>query len=153
MRADTTRSYSLTYPWEANLGVEYRPRSELQTRVYLETHFARWSRLRAEPVDTSLPKLKDVWEIRGGVEHIFFNQIPVRFGFLYQPSPFGHDMAISSFTFGTGFETKGMRIDLGGEMGNREYRQEDIFPDGSESRMDRVKESLLKFMVTVSYQI
>ena len=153
LRADTTRSYSLTYPWEANLGVEFRPRSELQTRVYLETHFARWSRLRAEPVDTSLPKLKDVWEIRGGVEHIFFNQIPVRFGFLYQPSPFGHDMAISSFTFGTGFETKGMRIDLGGEMGNREYRQEDIFPDGSESRMDRVKESLLKFMVTVSYQI
>ncbi len=151
--ADTTLSYSLTCPWGVNFGVEYRPRSKLQTRVYLETEFVRWSKLRAEPKDTSLPKLKDVWEIRGGVEHIFFSGIPARFGFLYQPSPFGRDMAVSSFTFGTGFETKGIKIDLGGEIGNREYRQEDLFPDGSELRKDRVKESLLKLIATVSYKI
>jgi len=151
--ADTTFSYSFTYPWGVNFGVEYRPRSKLQTRVYLETEFIRWSKLRAEPKDTSLLKLWDVWEIRGGVEHIFFNQIPARFGFLYQPSPFGRDMAVSSFTFGTGFETKGIKIDLGGEIGNREYRQEDLFPDGSELRKDRVKESLLKLIATVSYKI
>ncbi len=151
--ADTTLSYSLTYPWGVNFGIEYRPRSKLQTRVYLETEFIRWSKLRAEPKDTSLLKLRDVWEIKGGVEHIFFNQIPARFGFLYQPSPFGRDMAISSFTFGTGFETKGIKIDLGGEIGNREYRQDDLFPDSLPPRKDRVKESLLKLIATVSYKI
>ncbi len=153
LRADTTLSYNLTYPWEVHLGVEYRPRSKLQTRVYLETQFGRWSKLRAEPPDTSLLKLRDVWEIRGGVEHIFFNGIPARFGFLYQPSPYGQDMARSVFTFGTGFESKGMKIDLGGEIGNREYRQADLFPESSPPRKDRVKESLLKLMLTASYQI
>ncbi len=151
--ADTTVSYKLTYPWELSLGMEYRPRSKLQTRVYLETHFSRWSKLHTAPSDTSLSKLKDVLEIRGGIEHIFFNGIPARFGFLYQPSPFGSDMARSTFTFGTGFETQGMKIDLGGEVGNREYRQEEIFPENQNPRMDRVKESLFRIMLTVSYHI
>jgi len=153
LSADTTLGYELTYPWEVSLGVEYRPRSKLQTRVYLETQFGRWSKLHCEPSDTSLPKLRDVWEVRGGVEHIFFNGIPARFGFLYQPSPFGQGMARSVFTFGTGFESKGMKIDLGGEIGNREYRQADLFPESSPPRKDRVKESVLKLMLTASYQI
>lgn len=150
--ADTTLSYKLTYPWEVNFGVEYRPRSILQTRIYLETAFTRWSKLRTSLPDTSLPKLRDVWEIKGGVEHIFFNQIRARFGFLYQPSPFGQGMARSAFTFGTGFKSKGMDIDFGGEVGNREYRQEDLFPESVPPRKDRIKESLIKFIVTISYQ-
>ncbi len=153
---DSSVKLERTYPHTVALGVEFRPRNELTTRLNFDIEFTQWSKF--EDTADEAVDFEDVWQFSGGVEHYFFIGAPFRFGFRYQPSY--HDQAITTtaVSFGTGFTYQGFQIDLGGEIGTRSWRQEDLFPESyyggvERSGKDRVEESQLRAMVSVGYRI
>ncbi|MCK4597338.1 hypothetical protein KAU04_04830, partial [bacterium] len=118
--------------------------------------FTQWSKFEdkiCQAVD-----FDDVWQFAAGVEHKFFVGVPFRFGFRYQPSYQDKEIITTAVSFGTGFSYQGFQIDFGGEVGTSTWRQEDLFPEGyyggvERADKDRVKESLLRAMVSIGYQI
>jgi hypothetical protein len=153
---DSSRDLELTYPHSVVLGVEFRPRNDLTTRLNFDVEYTPWSTFEDKADETI--EYDDIWQFAGGVEHYFFVGAPFRFGFRYQPSYQDKKITTTAVSFGTGFTYEGFQIDLGGEIGTRSWRQEDLFPEsyhgGTErSGKDRVKESLLRAMVSVGYRI
>ncbi len=153
---DSSTKLELTYPQNVAMGVEFRPRNDLTTRLNFDIEFTQWSKF--EDASDETLEFDDVWEFSGGVEHQFFVGVPFRFGFRYQPSYHDEDITTAAVSFGTGFNYQGFQIDFGGEIGTRTWRQEDLFPESyhggvERSDKDRVEESHLRAMVSVGYRI
>jgi hypothetical protein len=153
---DSSAKLELTYPQGVAMGVEFRPRNDLTTRLNFDVQFTQWSKFKDAAAESL--RFDDVWEFSGGVEHQFFVGVPFRFGFRYQPSYHDEDITTTAVSFGTGFEYQGFQIDFGGEIGTRTWRQEDLFPESyfggvERSEKDRVEESHFRAMVSVGYRI
>lgn len=99
--ADTTSGSFLDYPWCARAGVALRPRNALRTVFTLEIEYRPWSELRDGTLDGAQPILHDAADVRLGVEHVFYNGMPLRFGFRHLASYADRDAAITAFTAGT----------------------------------------------------
>lgn len=144
----------ITYPQEVKIGAVYRPRAGMRTNVQLDIGWTEWSEYENSLL--AMPGLTDVWDGRAGIEHIFYNGVPVRFGFRWAPSPVNDEIATTAFTFGGGFHYASVRTDIAFEVANRQYRFDDLFDDslfGGNSRIqkDRVEESSSSMFVTVTY--
>jgi long-subunit fatty acid transport protein len=147
-------SLEIEYPRELGLGIAYRPRAKVRTTIRAEASWTDWSDFR-HGLWSGL-ELDDVWSVRVGLEHVFYNGMPVRFGFHYQPSPQNEQVATTAFTFGGGLDLGPLRADLGFEFSNRDYRFDDLFDDAmfggnTRTRKDLVDESALTVYGTVSY--
>ena len=148
----TTR---IEYPAEFAIGVAYRPRAKVRTTIRLEASWVEWSKFEHELFGDL--GLDDVWDARLGIEHVFFNGFPARFGFVYRPSPIDREIASTAFTFGSGIDAGPLRADVGFEIGSRQYRFEDLFADsmfGGRDRVqtDRVEEASTLAYLTLSYR-
>jgi hypothetical protein len=147
-------SLEIEYPAELGIGLAYRPRAKVRTTVRLDAGWTEWSDFR-HGLWSGL-ELDDVWSVRVGLEHVFYNGMPVRFGFHYQPSPQDEEVATTAFTFGGGLDLGPLRADLGFEFSNRNYRFDDLFDDAmfggnTRTRKDLVDESAVTVYGTVSY--
>jgi len=153
---DSSTKLELTYPQAVAMGVEFRPRNDLTTRLNFDIEFTQWSKF--EDASDETLEFDDVWEFSGGVEHQFFIGVPFRFGFRYQPSYHDEEITTTAVSFGTGFATQGFQIDFGGEIGTRTWRQMDLFPESTfggveRTEKDRVEESHLRAMISVGYRL
>lgn len=149
IRSDIT----LECPPVYSFGLSFRPRNELPTVIEGNVVFVGWS----EVEDAANPgvSLDDVYEWHIGVEHVFYNSRPLRFGFLLRPSPSDKETSESAVTAGTGLRFGGLDIDIAAKVGWREYRAADLFSDdifGAEARQstDLVKETVIGGSVSVS---
>jgi hypothetical protein len=145
----------VTYPAELAFGVVYRPRAKVRTTIRLETTWTEWSAFRHDLYGNQ--GFDDVWDARFGIEHVFYNGFPARFGFSYRPSPIDRQIATSAFTFGSGLDVGPLRADVAFELASREYRFDDLFADslfGGRDRVqtDRVDESSTLAYLTLSYR-
>jgi len=146
----------LTYPQEVKVGALYRPRARMATTVRLDANWTEWSAYRNSLIES--PGLNDVWDVRGGIEHVFYNGMPVRFGFRWAPSPVRDEVATTAFTFGAGFRVGPLRADLAFEVSNREYRYEDLFDDAvfggtTRRQKDLVQEDSSSLFGTLTYDL
>jgi len=107
------------YPDAIAVGLEYHPRNELMTTVSFDVVYTRWSEFESD-LDEDVD-FEDTVEYRAGVEHQFFDTTQARFGFAYQPAYFDEHTTRTVFTFGLGLDVLGVRVDVGGQMGVREY--------------------------------
>ncbi len=99
---DTTRNSFLDYPWCVRAGLAFRPRNELPTVFTVEVEYRPWSDLRDGTLgDDATPILHDAADVRLGVEHTFYNGMPLRFGFRHLSSYADRDAAVTAFTAGT----------------------------------------------------
>ncbi|NNE44421.1 MAG: hypothetical protein HKN12_09440 [Gemmatimonadetes bacterium] len=151
-----TGTAEITYPAEFAVGVAYRPQAHVRTTVRVDATWTEWSQF-AHDLWADLA-LENVWDVRFGIEHTFYNGYPVRFGFLYRPSPQNNEVATTSFTFGGGLDVGPLRADLGFEIGNRDYRFQDLFDDSmfggtTRTSTDLVDESTLTAYGSVSYAL
>ena len=124
--------------------------------VRAEAAWVEWSDFRSDFAPGST--FDDLWDVRFGVEHVFYSDIPMRFGFSYTPAPRDDKVAATAFTFGAGFPVGAIRTDVAFEFGNRKYRYDDLFPDsafGGDDRTttDRVEEAQASMFVTLGYTI
>lgn len=156
LAVETTGSGDLRYPLELGFGLAYHPRAKVRTTLRVEAVWTEWSQFRDE-VWTDLG-LEDTWDFRVGLEHVFYNGFPARFGIHYRPSPRDNEVATTTFTFGGGLDVGALHADLGFEVASRDYRYPDLFDDAlfggtTHARKDRVDESSVTVYGTLSYAV
>jgi hypothetical protein len=99
---------TIKYPGRVRLGLAYHPRQEPRTVFTADLIFTEWSDLCDSSLDDPLsdnvegPHLQDVLDARVGVEHMFYNGVPVRFGFRHLDSYADGEASASVFTAGIG---------------------------------------------------
>jgi hypothetical protein len=138
--ASSKGDFDYKYPGTLTVGVEYRPRNLLMTRVDLDVEYANWSSFEDDTAGSD-PKLDDTVTYRVGVEHEFFDKTMARFGFSYEPSYVDNTSTTAAFSIGLGLDVVGVRVDLAGQVGLREYEIED----------GRVRETTTVAVATVTH--
>jgi hypothetical protein len=125
----STEDFMYEYPQSFAIGLEYHPRNQLRTSVCFDVEYTKWSDFEIgkgafieglyEVVGR--PDLDDTLVYRVGVEHSFFDNTLARFGFLYEPSYVDERNTRAAFSAGLGLDILGVRVDLAGQVGVREY--------------------------------
>ena len=109
-------------PAKLKLGFTYKPQNVFRTTMNVDIEKINWSN-----VDSNYD---DIFTYSLGIEHNLANKIPLRFGFRYESDPVNTEIALPSFTAGTGFPiTENLIFDVSAEFANREFQQEDQFAD------------------------
>ena len=134
----TNADLTYEYPHSFALGFEYRPRNEFRTSVNFDVEYTLWSDFKDDLLDEG-PELDDTMIYRVGVEHSFFDKSLARFGFLYEPSYIDERNTRAAISLGLGLDVLGVRLDIAGQVGVREYDVEDT----------RIRETTTLAMATV----
>jgi len=143
--ADTSAVESgqtLDYPLRFAAGMEYRFENILAAKINLDFVYDFWSQFK----DNLNPatRFQDTYSFRVGVEHLFFDKVPLRAGFLYSTLRQSASFSRAVLTIGSGFTVRRVQVDLGAGVSNMTYYQPDMFPDSmyglnDRSDSDRVK--------------
>lgn len=189
---DTTTIFKAAYPHQVGFGIAFRPRNQLRTTVSFDLIFEAWSDFYIDygdieisdstaafdPTQIAAPDSSmafqwlpvpgpgttghDIYTLHVGVEHIFRNEIPFRFGFSLSPHPADSGIRKAAFSAGTGWRVGAVDFSFGIEASMTSYRMDDIFPDtlysdlvvGLEDRTDkdRVKDFAVLGMLTARFR-
>jgi hypothetical protein len=148
-------SGELALPMRFQVGVAYRPRNSLETTFVMDAVFQPWSRVR----DELRPEveLENVWETRFGVEHVFYNDLPARFGFRYASSYTAEEADRATLTLGMGYRADRFRIEAAGEVGKRISRQQPLWPREEQGPAvglgrDRVEDTSVQLTLGADYR-
>jgi hypothetical protein len=157
-------SETIKYPLKANVGLEYRARQELQARLNIDLGYEFWSNASYETeIGGNVPvsqEFSDVLKIKVGIEHIFYNRIPLRVGAQYRTAYLSTGNTQTLLAAGTGFFNEVWRVDVSGGFGRITYRWEDLFDDARyvndpnfQSRTDRdsVDESTFLLLISLKF--
>ena len=153
---DTGGGFELTYPASYKVGATFRPRNELLTVIEANVTFTEWSNAASEALDGL--NLDDTYRWNIGVEHVFYNGRPLRFGFAYAQSPVDKETGEAAVTIGSGIDVAGFDVQFSGRVGWREYRHFDLFDDqvfctGSREFTDMVEETSFSGLITISRRL
>jgi long-subunit fatty acid transport protein len=127
---DNTLTWSdaeTVYPVSFGVGIRIRPRNDLIGLFEIGMKYTAWSDYKSDFYGDF--ELEDVYTWHAGVEHVFYNGLPARFGLLYSPSPKEKGVSEAAFTFGTGYKAYGWNVDFSGNLGWNKYRYPDVFDD------------------------
>jgi long-subunit fatty acid transport protein len=152
-KTDEDGTFKVKYPASYALGVTFRPRNELLTVIEADVRYTEWSDADNQALESL--SLDDIYEWHIGVEHVFYNQQALRFGFTYKGSPVDDKISDAAFTVGSGFAAYGFAIEASARVGWREYRHSDLFDDSlfcAESRdfADLVEETSFSGMISIT---
>ena len=86
----------------------------------VDVEYTRWSDFEDKLAGD--PDLDDTIVYRVGVEHGFYDNTQARFGFVYEPSYTNNKTTRTGFCVGVGLDVLGARVDLGGQLGLRDYQ-------------------------------
>ncbi len=141
-------SETLDYPLTVGAGIEYKFENVLAAKINVDFNYRFWSAFKVNGVTPNT--FNDTYQVKLGVEHLFFDNVPLRAGFLYETLPQSASFTRSVLTVGSGFETRGVRINIAGGVSNFEYYQDDLFPEelyGLENRSDPDRIRVTNFYV------
>ncbi len=149
---DGEGSFTMKYPASYNFGVTYRPRNQLATVIEGNVRYVKWG--DAENQALGGIAFGDIYEWSIGVEHVFYNGQPLRFGFTFKPSPTDDETSESAITVGSGMRVAGFGIDFAVRMGWRQYREFSLFDDTTfcarqREFSDRVEDTLIGATISV----
>lgn len=151
---DSTASGDLDLPLRVQGGVVYHPRSTFQTTFAADIVYMPWAHI----TDTVLPSqdYEDSWQVRFGLEHIFYNKLPGRIGFTYGNSYALSEADIAVFTFGFGYLSGPLKLDLSGEVFKRNSYQAPFRPHASEGPYigtgdDAVQDTMVRVSIGADY--
>ncbi|HGY54298.1 MAG TPA: hypothetical protein ENK44_01225 [Caldithrix abyssi] len=146
---------TLSYPMRLGLGLDYRFTNILSGRLSFDFVYDFWSQFK----DDLRPGLEfnDTYSLRTGVEHLFFDEIPLRFGFRYNSMRESRNFSESLITFGTSFRFLGVTVDLSAGISSQVYYQYDLFDDSiyglfsRGSELDKVTLSTIYGRLSIQY--
>ncbi len=151
------------HPLRINAGFEYRAQQILQARLNIDFAYEFWSDVNYQSnVPTAIVvqpgrELTDVYKVRIGIEHIFYNQIPFRVGIQYRNSYLYKGQTQTLFSLGTGFFGDRWKVDVAGAVTKSTYKWPDLFDDRlfggdrSNSPTDDVEELTFLGRITLQY--
>jgi len=92
------------YPEIYRGGFTFYPRTDPKTVFTMEMEYIPWQKFEdSRWADTGdKPNLEHTVDVRIGLQHTFYNGVPLRFGFRHFPSYFDRDASSTNFTAGTG---------------------------------------------------
>ncbi len=133
---------TLDYPLRFAAGLEYRFENILAAKINLDFVYDLWSQFKDNLKANT--RFQDTYSFRVGVEHLFFDKVPLRAGFLYSTLRQSASFSRAVLTIGSGFTVRQVQINFGGGVSNMDYYQADMFPDSmwglnDRSDSDRVK--------------
>jgi hypothetical protein len=155
----------IQYPLRLNGGFEYRAQQILQARLELDAGYEFWSNTEyTSDIGGIVPtteELSDVFYLKAGVEHIFYNKIPFRVGMQYRNAYQARGTTQTLLSAGTGFFGTGWQLDVAGALSRLSYRWPDLFDDAQilgitipvRSDMDTVDETTFWGMVTLKVSL
>lgn len=148
---------TIEYPARWTLGFEYRGRQELQSRLNVDFSYEWWNSRSYSIAGADVETLyEDVIVIKPAVEHIFYNQIPLRVGLQYRTSFQNRTFTRTLVSGGTGFMGEGWQVDVAGAFTKQSYPFPDLFDDAlfggdrSRSEIDTVEEKYFFAMITLT---
>lgn len=118
------------YPNIFRGGVTFRPRTDPKTVFTMDLEYIPWH----EMADSRYPgydnprNLEDTKDVRIGLEHTFYNGMPLRFGFRHVNSYLDRDASASLFTAGIGVPYGSGVFSASLELGKVTSVQDHIFP-------------------------
>ncbi len=117
---------------------------------------------KASPETVSFPAFSDVFYVKTGIEHIFFNRIPFGLGVQYRNANTSRSTTQTLLAIGTGFFDRQWRIDVAGALSKINYRWVDLFDDKlfvndpnfiSRTALDTVDETYFFVQLSFKYLI
>jgi len=92
------------YPNVYRVGLTFRPRTDPRTVFTIEGEYKPWSEMTdsLNPMTNEGEELQDIGDVRIGVQHTFYNGMPLRFGFRYYESYADEEANASVFSAGVG---------------------------------------------------
>lgn len=129
-RSSTSGEQKVDYPGTLRFGVAYRPRNELRTVFAAEMARRFWESVEDSNTTNVLgqpAKLRDTWELAFGLEHVFYNGMPLRLGFRYLENYADGESERSIFSVGVGYAVAGTQLDVTGLYHRQTSRQGFLF--------------------------
>jgi hypothetical protein len=121
------------YPNAYRAGLTFKPQTDPRTTFSLEVEYKPWSEMldsqnRSEAVGYNNPiDLADVTDVRVGLEHMFYNGMPLRFGFRFIDAYADKEASTSVFSAGVGMPFGGGMISASLELSKLTNIQEHVF--------------------------
>ncbi len=152
----------MTLPEKLTIGVDATLANPIVTKAVMEVHYCDWSDFEQAVFYPDTEELTEVpytfqetWEIHGGIEHVFQNKIPFRFGFVYSESPLGQEFETTKITAGSAYRWGKAVFDFGMTFGSVQYYYPDLFRAVSEELevLDQVKESNITAAFSLTYEL
>jgi len=106
------------YPRSYRAGFAYRPRSAPRTVFTVDATLTKWTEIKDSRITSVKNPLirQDTWDVRFGLEHLFYNRLPVRFGFRHLDSYEDREAGTSFFTAGVGLMAAGGMFNVSTEL-------------------------------------
>lgn len=119
-------SADLELPVRVQGAAAFRPRNTQRTTFVMDVVWMNWSAVE----DALAPTLDfdDTWDVRFGLEHVYYNALPGRIGFRYSRSYAQREADRAAVTLGIGYRVQNLSIDFGGEVVKRTSWQEPVWP-------------------------
>jgi len=150
--ADNKGTNEMDYPLSIAAGLEYKFQNVLAARINVDFEYEFWSRFKDSNIDGL--NYYDTFSIRTGIEHNFFDKIPLRAGFYYSKLPQSKDFSRTVITAGSGIQVGELDINFAGGVSSFKYYQDDLFPDsvyGFSDRSDSDRVQLTSYFVRISF--
>jgi len=146
---------SLSYPAQIGGGLSYRFQNVLEARLTFDFVYDFWSHFTDSRRVTDY---NDTYTVRFGVEHLFFDKIPLRAGFTYGTLKESKDFTRTVLTIGSGFVLSNVQVNFAGGVSTFQYYQNDIFPEAlygytNRSDSDRVNLGTFFLRMDLSYAL
>lgn len=121
-------SNKVEYPLSLAAGIDYRFTNILEARLNFDFEYTFWSEMK-DDFQSGL-NYSDTYAFKVGVEHIFFDKMPFRVGFNYQPLKENRQYTRTVLTAGVGILFDNFVVDLSGGLEGFTTNQTDLFDDG-----------------------
>lgn len=118
------------YPNIYRVGLTFQPRTDPATMFTMELEYLPFSEMadNANPGYDNPQNLTDVTDVRIGLQHTFYNGMPLRFGFRHFNSYADRDAYSSVFTAGLGMPVGSGMVSASMELGKITSIQDHQFP-------------------------
>ena len=153
--------HTITYPNMFRVGLTFMPRTDPRTVFTIEAEYKPWSELEdsdfADP--GSVQNLNDVTDVKVGLEHTFYNGIPLRFGFRHVDTYADRDADVSVFSTGVGAPIGGGMVSVSVELSKISAVMPHQFPYPDDSFGDNFRSDPFarvddtRFRIGVGYKV
>jgi len=142
---------TVSYPGTLRFGVAFHPRNELRTVFAVDAARRYWKGTEETAgVLGQGVSLRDTWDLGIGVEHVFYNEMPLRFGFRYLENYADGESERSIFSAGTAYHVAGTMFSVTGLFHRQTSRQELFRPELIGRGDVKVEDSIVQLVLGAS---
>jgi hypothetical protein len=160
VRTESASQRTVDYPGTLRFGAVYHPRNRLRTTFAVEAERHFWESL-STPVTSvygDAVEVHDTWDLRIGLEHVFYNGMPVRFGFRFLENYADAESNRTIFSAGLGYHAAGFNFDVTGLLHRQTSRQAFLFDPSyrttnnynAPGTLERVEDTILELVIGAS---